>query len=238
MEMEKYKEEALQQYFILENVRPVLMNRKRLVDLPERCPFIEMEDLVILFHIEIPPVFISGVDRIEVTEKQREKWGLSIQELYELALKNLKEMSGVKIYTLESIGESVMTGLDKREFDHYEYVRMQEPELVITNEDMYYGAAAILDTESLQMVSEIVKEDLYIIPLNVHFCILLPKSCKEPEELTEILKKTMMDDVPLEERLVNHLYEYRSDLKKIVSVEGKKRERKDLDMERRGKDFR
>ena len=123
-------------------------------------------------------------------------------------------MSGIKIYTLESIGESVMTGLDKREFDHYEYVRMQEPELVITNEDMYYGAAAILDTESLQMVSEIVKEDLYIIPLNVHFCILLPKSYKEPEELTEILKKTMMDDVPLEERLVNHLYEYRSDLKK------------------------
>ena len=63
MEMEKYQEEALQQYFIPENVRPVLMNRKRLADLPERCPFIEMEDLVILFHIEIPPVFVSKLQR-------------------------------------------------------------------------------------------------------------------------------------------------------------------------------
>ena len=93
----------IEDYIIPENVIPIIRNKQVLEDLPKDNIFISKEDLVILFRIEIPMQIETGVGLIQVTDKIIDLWGMNTQEVYEKALKNMQERDIVKIYTMDSV---------------------------------------------------------------------------------------------------------------------------------------
>ena len=105
----------IEDYIIPENVIPIIRNKQVLEDLPKDNIFISKEDLVILFRIEIPMQIETGVGLIQVTDKIIDLWGMNTQEVYEKALKNMQERDIVKIYTMDSVLNHMLSGTQEEE---------------------------------------------------------------------------------------------------------------------------
>ena len=151
----------IEDFIIPENVIPIIRNKQVLEDLPKDNIFVSEEDLVVLFRIEIPMNLETGVGLIQVTDKIIDIWGMNTQEVYEKALKNMQERDIIKIYTMDSVLNHILSGTQEEEVSKETLEQVESPMLVVTNEKHINGAVGILDTDKLQEISEMVQDDLY-----------------------------------------------------------------------------
>ena len=215
----------IEDYIIPENVIPIIRNKQVLEDLPKDNIFISKEDLVILFRIEIPMQIETGVGLIQVTDKIIDLWGMNTQEVYEKALKNMQERESVKIYTMDSVLNHMLSGTQEEEVSKEILEQMESPLLVITNEKHTNGAVGILNTDKLQKVYEMVQEDLYILPSSIHECLLISKEKMDLQELREMVADINEKEVIPEERLSDNVYEYSGATKEITIAGNNTREK-------------
>ena len=206
----------IEDYIIPENVIPIIRNKQVLEDLPKDNIFISKEDLVILFHIEIPMQIEPGVGLIQVTDKIIDLWGMKTQEVYEKALKNMQERETTKIYTMDSVINHMFLGTKEKEVSKEILEQMESPLLVVTNEKRKNGAAGILDTDKLQEISEMIQEDFYILPSSIDECLLIPKSKMGLHKLREMVADINEKEVIPEEWLSDNVYEYSAVTKEIT----------------------
>lgn len=206
----------IEDYIIPENVIPIIRNKQVLEDLPKDNIFVSKEELVVLFRIEIPMQIERGVGLIQVTDKIIDLWGMDTQEVYETALKNMQERNYIKIYTMDSVINSLLFGTEKEEISKEVLEKMQNPFLAMTSVNYMNGSAGILDTDKLQEISEAIGQDLYILPSSIHECLLLPKSEKTVQELKEMVQEVNRHEVEPEEWLSDNVYEYSAATKEIT----------------------
>lgn len=206
----------IEDYIIPENVIPIIRNKQVLEDLPKDNIFVSKEELVVLFCIEIPMQIERGVGLIQVTDKIIDLWGMDTQEVYETALKNMQERNYIKIYTMDSVINSLLFGTEKEEISKEVLEKMQNPFLAMTSVNYMNGSAGILDTDKLQEISEAIGQDLYILPSSIHECLLLPKSEKTVQELKEMVQEVNRHEVEPEEWLSDNVYEYSAATKEIT----------------------
>ena len=206
----------IEDYIVPENVIPIIRNKQVLEDLPKDNIFVSKEDLVVLFRIEIPMQIERGVGLIQVTDKIIDLWGMDTQEVYETALKNMQERNYIKIYTMDSVINSLLFGTEKEEISKEVLEKMQNPFLVMTSVNYMNGSAGILDTDKLQEISEAIGQDLYILPSSIHECLILPKHEKTVQELEEMVQEVNRQEVEPEEWLSDNVYEYSAATKEIT----------------------
>lgn len=215
--------EYIENHIVPENVVPVLKNGEKIAGLEGSYPFVKMEDMAILFQIELPSKNHGEAYNIKISKKIMEEWGMDTQTLYETALNNLKAKNSIQILMLESVLYGIFNDAEAIPLTEKTYREAIFPLVIVTNEKRTYGANGILDTERMQKVSEIMGEDFYIIPSSVHECILLPKSCLKPTEIQKDLLAINASELLTGEKLSDKVYEYCSELKKIRVVENKER---------------
>lgn len=206
----------IEDYIVPENVIPIIRNKQVLEDLPKDNIFVSKEELVVLFRIEIPMQIERGVGLIQVTDKIIDLWGMDTQEVYETALKNMQERNYIKIYTMDSVINSLLFGTEKEEISKEVLEKMQNPFLVMTSVNYMNGSAGILDTDKLQEISEAIGQDLYILPSSIHECLILPKHEKTVQELEEMVQEVNRQEVEPEEWLSDNVYEYSVATKEIT----------------------
>lgn len=206
----------IEDYIVPENVIPIIRNKQVLEDLPKDNIFVSKEELVVLFRIEIPMQIERGVGLIQVTDKIIDLWGMDTQEVYETALKNMQERNYIKIYTMDSVINSLLFGTEKEEISKEVLEKMQNPFLVMTSVNYMNGSAGILDTDKLQEISEAIGQDLYILPSSIHECLILPKHEKTVQELEEMVQEVNRQEVEPEEWLSDNVYEYSAATKEIT----------------------
>lgn len=134
----------------------------------------------------------------KITTELFKLWNISEDELFNIARDNTK-------YTTQSIHG--VLGIDDEGCEM----------LVISTEDLHYGAGAILNTEILDNILDRYDDEaLVIIPSSIHEILTIPKREYDDsiKELVSLVNSTMVNP---EDRLSDNVYEY-SRSRKQVSI--------------------
>ena len=145
-----------------------------------------------------------------------ELWGVTKEEVLKQAAENTPKLMQPQIKKMEdtirelfAIGE----GEETKEFEIFmnemRENEMRIPMYVLTNQKNLYGAACMLYEGVLEMFSQELGEDVYILPSSVHEVILVPASIAFPvKELKEMVKEINETQIPKEEVLSETIYKY------------------------------
>ena len=133
-----------------------------------------------------------------VTEVYLKDWQMSPEEVYEIAMENLKK----KRVVFRSL--QVMAGVDPKELE-------DDPDecFVFTNEDKRLGAAMIAIPELMDSVSEALDSDLYVIPSSVHEVIIMRAHAgADLEDLKRKYMEVNKEAVAIKDKLSDHIQYY------------------------------
>ena len=86
---------------------------------------------------------------------------------------------------------------------------MESPLFVLTNEAKLFGAVCMLLPEVMDQIVDEKGDDLYILPSSIHEILILKTSeLNDPPRLQHMVQDINEMQVPMEQRLSNHVYRY------------------------------
>lgn len=176
------------------------MNRKLL----KNVPYIPYLDLAIVFYYRLEEEVLNGANFL-VHNCNLESWGITLQDIYEDAHKNTSRrlpftLQGMEALIREMTGEEELLSF---------CFQKREQMYILTNEEKYFGAAALLYPHVLSHISRLLHCNFYVLPSSIHECILVPDSGqfskKELETMVREVNETQVED---EEVLSQNVYYY------------------------------
>ena len=205
-------------------------NKELLKDVPHRL----FHNLAIVFYyvVKEPPFY--GKASILVRDSYKKRWGISTDELMELALKNTPALLPGVINDMEEvmreiIAENIKNDLKEESFFDEKLLeelisQMSEkpekkkiPMYVLTNKQKLYGAACMLYPGVLKNFAEKMKQDFYILPSSVHEVILVPANAgTDQQSLREIVTDINRTQVAADEVLADSVYFYSRSRDKVL----------------------
>lgn len=178
-----------------------LINTERNRDMLTNVPHIDFLDLSIIFICIVKNERKEIVGSITIQNDFLDEWGVTTNELYELAKENMKrELPSITMSLSELLG-----------------IDMPENNLImISNNNKNFGAAAILYDDTLERLAKQCDSDLFILPSSIHECLALPVcSADDINDTAATIKGTIEDVnktmVSEKEFLSDNLYFYSKD---------------------------
>lgn len=208
-----------------------LVNKKKNALMLSEMPSRDFLDMAVTFYclVDCPQ---TGTAAILIKNAHVEKWGITVDELYEDALKNAQAMLPGSIRTMEEMLSRLVLEEDipvwewkgdepedfpmldgfvekKKEFD-------KVPLLILTNSRRYLGASCILYQGLLEEFAKKIDNNLYILPSSIHEVILLPEGhVKKAENLIQMVREVNQTQLEPEEVLSDTVYYYDRQKKEI-----------------------
>lgn len=185
-----------------DNTICVLINTKQNAELLETVPHREIHDLSLIYRWRIQMSnheLATGL----ITNDIAQKGGWNEEQLYDMAMANMKTLLPTKVMTMKDTLEELL----EMEGCIDDFIR-EPPIYVLTNPDKHYGATAMLDKDALHSVAEKLQSDLYIIPSSVHEVLAIRTDEMPLEEMAQMVYEINLSQVELEERLSNQVYHY------------------------------
>lgn len=176
-------------------------NKKLLAGLPHR----DMLDISIVYRWVVD-VVDDGLGSALITNAMFERLGISEEELFDLALENTLRIFPPKVMNLDDLFEHLTSDIEPDEV-----CESCTGMLVLTNEENYYGANALLDDSLLQEVATAADCDLYILPASIHELMVLPAVTDDTAELVRMVRNINKDVVDVADRLSDNLYLYKKE---------------------------
>lgn len=213
-------------FFRLTNYK---MNKKFL----EKVPHIRYLEFAITFHCLLEKQEY-GIQSFCINETIRQEWGICIEQLYHLALKNTPYLFPPKIQSMEKMMHKIIEDskkgasyTEKNPCDEEYEVSLENMMLDIEDSDeafMYvlsnnlgiHGATALLYPSVLDTFAKKSGKNLYLLPSSVHEWIIVAQQ----EEFSKEMLRDMVYDVnstqvARDEILSNQVYFYNRDTKQI-----------------------
>jgi len=191
------------------------MNAEYLADKPHT----QVEDLAVMYAVDLGGGE-GGKMTAPITNALMEQYGVTTQELHDIAIHNLAE-SQIEFKTMRDVLIDMMFPDGISENDPRAFMIPPEEEnpsmYVLSNAEKLNGAAALLDAKTMEDISEKLGGDFIVLPSSIHECIVLPVN----EDLDRHTLEAMVQDVNAgqvapEERLSDHVYMYDSQEKELV----------------------
>ncbi len=182
-------------------------------------PYTLMEDLAVVYAIDLGKKD-GGHMTSPITNKLMEQYGLTTEELHDIALHNLSE-SKIEFRTMRDVLIDMMFPDGVKENDPMSFMLPPEEEnpsmYVLSNGDKLNGASALLDSKTMEDISEKLGGDFIILPSSIHECIVLPVNKDfDQHTLENMVQDVNSSQVAPEERLSDHVYMYDSVEKELV----------------------
>ena len=211
-------------------------NEERLKGMPHT----EMGDLAVTYHVNLGKEG-DGTMSVAITNQMLERYGVSVGELHDQACANMENISPTTIKNMRDTlmeimvpGYAEMNDEEKNQtafemgFDGTE----QDAMYVISNTEKTFGAAALLDSESLDKFEEKIGQ-FYMLPSSVHECSLVPKNeGVEREALESMVQEVNATQVAPNEVLSDHVYAYDSETKEIYRADKEAEHQKEKEASR------
>lgn len=178
---------------------PKIVNRSRNGELIKSIPHRSILDLEIVYYQELPETQ-SCVATRTIRNKDLEMWGISEDELHDIAVKNMRLDKPVMVESMPSI--FMMFG------DSGDSFEIGELMFVVTTKNLRLGAVFITEPDIFKKISEKIGGDLYIIPSSVHEVIVIPASSSKANDIKEIVMQVNITAVSAQEFLSNSVYFY------------------------------
>lgn len=207
------------------------MNRDVLNDRPHKI----MGDLAVTYRI-IAGRDGGGLASCSIDNKMMKKYGLTVEQLHELAVSNMKVETPSKIKSMaeilgeDIIGQMVADGMSIEEATEIiNDMAADAPMYVITNVDGINGASAILDTEAMDKLKDKLGDDVILMPSSIHEFIAIPyEDGMDLDYLKDMVTGINGDVVSPNDFLSNSVYKYDFAKKELVLADTKKT--KELDV--------
>ena len=185
-------------------------------------PHMQMEDLAVVYavHMQAPPF---GRGSVSITDNLMEGYGITAEELHEIALHNLSE-SSIEFKSMRDVLIEMMFPEGLSENDPR--AAMLPPEegmpsmYVLSNAEKLNGAAAVLDGKTMEDIAEKLGGDYVVIPSSIHEVIILPiTEGLDRQDIEQIIQNVNAGQVAPEERLSGHAYQYDSLTHELVRMD-------------------
>lgn len=184
------------------------MKNKKLL---KEVPYVDVLDLAIVFYVLLD-LDRNGMACIQISNEHLEKWGISRDELFTVAVKNVKKVLPAEFFTMQhAIGQMLDVTQEQEAENLLREVRSEKKDVmyVLTNSSRNYGAACMIYPHVLEMIGDMLKEDFYILPSSVHEVIIVPESKGlDPDEMDAMVDEINETQVEPEEVLSSHAYFY------------------------------
>lgn len=187
-----------------------LINAEQNKGLLAEVPYRPFQDLAIIYRVVVEEkegILASSI----ITNKVADALGMKEAELFELAAENTKRINPVKVIGMSEMlrGSLFDMGADEEDVDlMMPYHPDEEVMFVITNERNTNGAISMIYEDELHELSELIRDDLYILPSSIHEVLAVAASSQTPEMLADMVYTINMAQVNLEDRLSNQVYHY------------------------------
>lgn len=207
-----------------DKIIPRVVNRESNEERLKGMPHTDVgNDLAVTYHVDLGNDE-SGQMSVAVSNQMMESYGVSVGELHDQACQNM-QASPAKFETIvETLANLMIPGYDEMSFEEKAAAResfdMPDPGMyVLTNESKVFGAAEMLDPNTMDMITEKVGE-FYILPSSVHEVLIVPK--REDMNLSDLeamVQEVNATQVAPNEVLSDHVYEYDSETKEIYRAD-------------------
>lgn len=206
-----------------EKVTPMLINGKANRDMLQSMPHVQVEDLAMIFKVDMNIPGGGGIGTMKVKNEMLERWGISKEELYSRAVSNIQKYDAPVLAPMSemvfelSMNSDTETNLLEKPEMYNEY--KDEALFVLTNESRHHGTAALVCPEVMNKVHELMPEGFYILPSSIHETLIVSKDCDlSPKHLGQMVREINHEMVDREDVLSDRVYEYDKDLGKIRQV--------------------
>lgn len=188
-------------------------NREQLEEVPHRM----FLDLAVVYYAVIRDSGKGEIGTVLIRNEHMEQWGQEEETLYQTAMANMRADGEADFAGLETVIKSSFPDFDlllrdrerKKDTDMY----------ILTNRCKRFGAAEMLDKNTLRMIADQVGDGFIVLPSSVHETIVLPpKDGTEYETLAGIVRDINDTEVGTDERLSYHVYVYSRDKEMLKIV--------------------
>lgn len=194
-------------------ILPCLVNQEMNEKLLQTIPNRQFLDLSVVYKIHLDND-ISNVGFILVKDHIMKAWGVTEEQLYETAMKNLQAVDcPLSIPNLIDMTDILMETAreyhgDTEEIDELSSAisGLEENMWVVTNRCKLYGASILLNSEYMRNLYKKFDKPMYIIPSSIHEIILTSEEGGSTEGLNEMITEVNSGHVQREEILSNHCY--------------------------------
>lgn len=191
---------------VKERITFKLVNYEKNRELLKHIPHFRYLDLAIIFHYVLEN---SEISTILIYNTYMEKWKITKNQLYDIALVNTPQIFKYQITPIDIAIREMLEQLSLDVILEECLMPMSLPMFSITNHCYVYGANCILYPNLLKEFAEQVRHDLYIIPSSIHEVLLIPDFNEiSREEIMEIIKDVNDNQVSDDEVLSYKVYRY------------------------------
>lgn len=206
-----------------DKVTPMLINGKANRDMLQSMPHIQVEDLAMIFKVDLKMPGSSGIGTMKVKNEMLERWGISKEELYNRAVSNVQKYDAPVLSPMSEMVFELAGGNDSDTnlLDNPEMLSDYENEalFVLTNESRHHGTAALVCPEVMNKIHELMPNGFYILPSSIHESLIISKECgMSAKDLGQMVRDVNREMVSREEVLSDRVYEYDKDLGRIRQV--------------------
>ena len=182
-------------------------------------PHTMVADLAVTYHIALGKGD-SGIISAPITNNLMKEYGVSVEELHQLALDNMDTLTPAHFKSmLETMVDMMLPrmlamGMSKEEAK--EAIAEMYPPMsvgamyVLTNKEKFNGAAVLLNDNVMDYIVARLGEDFFILPSSVHEVLIVPKTdeINDRSKLEDMVMEVNSTQLAPEEFLSDHVYEY------------------------------
>lgn len=205
-------ENAKKQLFV--RVSSAEKNAEMLHNIPHQLK----DDLVIAYHVAVS-IDQEEMGSTTVTNNILENYGITAEQLHKAAMENSPKIMPVHVALMGSVIEKMLGGNQESVLrDNQpnniidivsEGVRLNDPMIVVSNEQMLNGASAIFYPGVMDQISEGLKGNFFILPSSTHEVLVVPDDADfDYPSLKEMVRQVNAAEVKPEERLADDVYHY------------------------------
>ena len=204
-----------------------LIHYERNSELLKDVPYRRFLDLAIVYYLLLEDPFIGSGTAL-IHHKQQRMWKVDEEKLYEMAVCNTDRLLGNEIIPMRQVvlqllqrdmrhqlESDIELGIcSEEQVDQWalDILEQMIPEnhhtmYVMSNQNKYLGAAAIVNQRKLVAFGEKIGCGFYVIPSSVHEMILIPETeGMHVEELQKILWEINEEEENIQDYLSDRVY--------------------------------
>lgn len=193
-----------------------VINKEKNRELLENVVSRDYLDLAIIYRIMVD-VDENGIESIVVTDELAESLEMSEEDLYEIGIKNTKEMMGIGV---NSLMRSLLDGKNIIDIDSEELSELKDEEmLLVTNKYFVYGASAIVYKDVFKRIADMLEDDVNIIPSSIHEILVIRSGDVDSGDLPSLVKEVNDSSVAEKDILSYNVYHYNRKTDEITIIE-------------------
>ena len=191
------------------------MSKEYLTDVPYK----EFGDLAVICQIRFKEID-GTLASTTVKDQFLDKWGVSFDDVLNVALQNDRELTKPQLAPLNEIMMCLMLGQDYHQDGFLpESVNSEYPMYVLSTTDKVNGAKLMNQPDIMDEIAQFTDSDLIILPSSIHEIIVVPENEHLPydeAELNQMITEINNNEVMPDEVLSDHAYHYSNDEKMLT----------------------